>query len=518
MEIEEISTSVEKRLCWLLATNDSFADEVADRYQKGMFDSTYCASLANLCIAYYKKFKEAPKSNLAKFFSNAVALKKLSPEKASEIQILIQGFVSETEVHDIDFEIAEALRYLKKQEIKLVSEEANELLESGKVDEAQELLAKVEAFENGKLDGCDMYSLDDGAIDSAVNDTYEQLIEMPGACGKIMNNTLVRGGFITFIARMKAGKSFWMLELAKQARNQGRRVIFFSAGDMTKNQVLIRLWNNDARTTNNKWYLKNQRMPYLDCVKNQKGICFDSESDGDLLNEFKEVDPYIVDDKYKPCTKCLYCADTKKKYEKAISYKQLCRPLLDSELVRKMRDKWVESGNQGVLHIEHAPSGTLTCAERRSRIRKICKKYGWEHPDVIVYDYAGLLANEKKDERESTHYIWQSLRAEADPEMLDCLVITAMQANSTSFDFEDLSIRSFSLDKRCFDEVSGAFALNQTPEERKEGITRIAALLKREHAFDESMQAECHGCLSLGTPLLASTIVYKDPPKPKFSK
>jgi hypothetical protein len=169
----------------------------------------------------------------------------------------------------------------------------------------------------------------------------------------------------------------------------------------------------------------------------------------------------------------------------------------------------------GVLHIEHAPSGTLTCEGRRSRIAAICKKYGWDHPDVIIYDYAGLMANEKRDERESTHFIWQTMRADADPEMFDCLVITAMQANSTSFDFSDLSIRSFSLDKRCFDEVSAAYALNQTPEERRDGITRIAALLKREHPFDETMQAECHGCLALGTPLIVSDIVYREPPKPQ---
>ena len=517
MEIEEVDNSMENRICYLMATSDSYIEEIASVYQRGMLDSRYTTAVASLCLAYHKKFKTAPKDNLQQFFENAITLKKLSPDTASEMQVIMRAFANEKAVTDVDFEISESLKFFQSKAIQLVSEEAQALIKKGEIDEAKNLLTALENFDRSKLDGCDVYALDDDEVDTAVNDTYEQLIEMPQAVGKIMNNTLVRGGFVALIARMKAGKTYWLTELARYARNQNRKVIFFSAGDMTKNQMLMRIWQADAKTTSNRHYQKNQRIPYLDCKKNQTGMCFEREGDGDLLNEWKEVHPYITSDVYEPCCACKDSKD--KKFEQAISYKKVERPLLTPETVKKLRDEWRESGRTGILHVEHAPSGTLTCAMRRSRIRAICKKYGWTNPDVILYDYAGLMANEKKDERESTHFIWQSMRAEADPEMFDCLVVTAMQANSTSFDFEDLTIRSFSLDKRCFDEVSAAYALNQIPEERKEGITRIAALLKREHPFDERMQAECHGCLSLGTPHIMSTIVYKDPPKPtKFGK
>lgn len=519
MELQEVNSNMEQRICYLLATSDAFAEEISGKYQKGLFESEYCERLANLCVKYYKKFSTAPKDNLQSFFSNAVAIKKLSAEKASEIQTLIQSFNLQTMPTDMDFEVSETLKYFEAQAVKLYSEEAQALVGQGKIEEAKQLLEGMESFERGKLSGCDVYALEDDEIEEAVNDTYEQLIEMPDAVGKVMNNTLTRGGFNTFIARMKAGKTYWLLELAITARNQGRKVIFFSAGDMTKHQVMMRVWQRDAKTTANQYYLKNQRVPYLDCVRNQKGTCLDSDGDGTLMDEMNDIDPYFEDrPEYKPCTKCKdKCLDTKK-YEKAISYRRVKRPLLDSAMVRDLRDKWKASGNTGVLHVEHAPSGTLTVEGRRSRIRNVCKKYGWEHPDVIIYDYAGLMAAERKDERESTHWIWQSMRAEADPEMFDCLVVTAMQANSSSFDFDDLSIRSFSLDKRCFDEVSAAYAINQTPEERRDGITRIAALLKREHPFNEEMQAECHGCLSLGRPVIVSDIVYRQAPKPKFTK
>ena len=520
MEIEEVNTSFEQRICYLLSYNDEYISEVASKWQRGLLDNKYCDTLARLCVKYHQKYKTAPKENLSKFINNAVALKKLNADTVAEIQIIIQSFGNEDAVSDIDFEITETLKYFEKQALKLVSEEVQALVDKGEVEEAKSLITNMESFSRGKLDGCDVYALDDNEIDEAVNDTYEQIIELPGAVGKVMNNTLVRGGFITFIARPKVGKTHWLTLLARYARKQGRKVIFFSAGDMTKHQMLMRVWQADAKTTANKYYLNSQRIPYLDCVRNQKGTCFDREGDGNLLNEWNEINPYFEGiEEYKPCTLCMGKQCDKKKYEKAISYKRVKRPLLDSKMVRELRDKMRESDNGGVLHIEHAPSGTLTCAERRSRIVRICKEYGWERPDVIIYDYAGLMANEKRDERESTHFVWRTMRAEADPELFDCLVITAMQANSTAFDFSDLSLRSFSFDKRCFDEVSAAFALNQTPDERKDNITRIAAILKREHPFDECMQAECYGCLALGTPMITSDIVYRELPTPqKFTK
>ena len=81
--------------------------------------------------------------------------------------------------------------------------------------------------------------------------------------------------------------------------------------------------------------------------------------------------------------------------------------------------------------------------------------------------------------------------------------------------FEDLTMQANSEDKRKLDHVTAYIAINQTPEERKENIWRLAALNKREHPFDEAKQAVCYGCLSMGTPHQVSLFKYAKPPKPK---
>ena len=161
MEIEEVNTSFEQRVCYLFATNDTFIEEVADKWQRGLLNSKYCEKLASLCVKYFNKYGTAPKDNLAKFVGSAVSLKKLDADTAAEIQTIIHGFGSEDAVTDIDFEVGEVLKYFEKQAIKLVSEEAQVLADKGDVTGARELLTNIDNFQRTKLDGCDIYSLDD---------------------------------------------------------------------------------------------------------------------------------------------------------------------------------------------------------------------------------------------------------------------------------------------------------------------------------------------------------------------
>jgi hypothetical protein len=186
--------------------------------------------------------------------------------------------------------------------------------------------------------------------------------------------------------------------------------------------------------------------------------------------------------------------------------------VLNSETVKRLRDKWSEIEDRGTLHVEAFTSGNLTCSVLSSTISKICKKYGWDSPDVVVIDYADIMADEGKDERASVNKRWKYLRGLADKHK--CLIVTATQANSSSFDFEDLTLRAFSEDRRKLDHVTAFFAINQRPEERQQDIWRIAALNKREHPFNEAHQAACYGCLALGVPHIVSHHKFSAPPKP----
>jgi hypothetical protein len=340
----------------------------------------------------------------------------------------------------------------------------------------------------------------------------EPIFTLPQELGRLMNKTLTKNSLVAFLGRNKVGKSHWLLYLARMARNQGKFVIYISAGDMTRKQCEKRILQSDAHTTNFRDDLDKQRIPYIDCKKNQMGQCLECPTTITLLNEFNELaeDPEMKDG-YEPCTKC-----HDKRFEQTVVYKRVSRPLMTEELAIEVQDKWRKSGKTGILHVESRPNSSLTCDEFKSIVKLACRQYKKPNPDVIILDYADIMANEERDPRESTNKKWKFLRACADD--FECLVITATQPNADAFSFDDLTQQNFSEDRRKFDHVTAFYAINQKPEERLKSIWRIAALNMREFSFQESHQALCYGCLALGTPHLASTFHYAPPPPPKIFK
>lgn len=520
MKIENINAGMEERIVFCASVSDEFAEQMVDKYSRGMLENRYLDIMMRMIVAYFKKYHKAPRESFISFFNNAVTLKRIKNDDAAEIQLIFQAFANQADVTDVDYEINEAFNYLNAQNIKLASEEAANLVDEGKVTEAKELLSSIDGFERITFDAKDIYDYTEDDFRKALETTTEQIINVPGAAGLIMNDTLVRNGFVTLIGRPKCGKSWWLMYLARLARNQGKRGIFISAGDMTKSQVVKRILQADACTSDKPYYLDKQFIPCLDCVKNQKGTCMKREGDGSLVDDFNELPkmPLITDSRYKPCVD-RRCPD----YKEGVSYTQIHNPLLDMNVVLRMQNKWKDAENSGKLIVEYAPSGTLTIAKRRELIRGICKAQGWlddeGHPslDYIIVDYATILAKESGDYREALNKIWQSLKQDTD--MFNCLVITAFHSNASGFDFNDLSLASFSGDNRIWNEVTAGFAINQTLEERRDSQWRVAALIKRYSEYDEAKQAKCYGCLAVGTPHIVSVIEHHEPVKPKvFTK
>lgn len=512
MEVIDTTSDIELRIAYDMVYSTEFLDEFSDKYKDGVLSNRYYSIIAKMCLKFYAKYKEAPADKFVRFFENAVTLGKIKPEAASELKIIIETFKQQEPITDIQFEINEAYNYFQTQIIKLYSEEASSLAESGKLSEAKEVLNSIDTIQPVSFNCVDILTASDSQIDDLFKQEDERLIKFDGELGKLMNNTLTRNAFVVFEGRGKVGKSHMLIYTARIARNQGNKTLFISCGDLTKNQVNKRILCGDARTSTNPEYIEKQIIPCLDCVKNQKGTCFNRKCTGNLLNEWNELDdqPIINSDDYEPC------ADPNcKDYKQAVSYTRVHNPVLTPDIAKLVRDKWAVGNHKGSLYVEQYPLGSLTYAGLVALTKNVCKKLGWEHPDVVVIDYIDAMATEGRDPREAVNQRWRSIRAYAD--VFSCLVVTATQSNATGFNTEDLTLSSFSEDKRKIDNCSALFAINQTPDERLKNIWRIAALLKREHSYDERQQAKLYGCLACGTPHIVSVHHFAELPKPTYN-
>ncbi|MBT9138972.1 MAG: hypothetical protein DDT31_01552 [Syntrophomonadaceae bacterium] len=124
-------------------------------------------------------------------------------------------------------------------------------------------------------------------------------------------------------------------------------------------------------------------------------------------------------------------------------------------------------------------------------------------PDVIVIDYADILASDYKGEfRHQENEKWKALRRLS--QSRKCLVITATQTDTDAYKKKSITLDNFSEDKRKYAHVTGMLTLNQTPEEKEAGTMRLNWLLLRDGEFGGNNEVTVAQALRIGQPMLFS--------------
>ena len=92
--------------------------------------------------------------------------------------------------------------------------------------------------------------------------------------------------------------------------------------------------------------------------------------------------------------------------------------------------------------------------------------------DVVVIDYADLLATDSRDDfRHRENLKWSNLRGLA--QIFNCLVVTATQSDANSYSARTITKKHFSEDKRKLAHVTGMIGLNQTESEERDEEMRL---------------------------------------------
>ena len=118
----------------------------------------------------------------------------------------------------------------------------------------------------------------------------------------------------------------------------------------------------------------------------------------------------------------------------------------------------------------------------KSRLNDWEKRDGFV-PDIVIVDYADLLYSKEKEKRQRVDEIWMGLRSISQEK--HCLMITATQADASSYDRSTIGLKNFSESKRIFSHVTMMCGLNQDPKSREKriGVMRINQIVVREGEF-----------------------------------
>lgn len=511
---------IERKILIGLIVYTGYLKELEKDWNPQYLESSAARMISGWCWEYFKKYGKAPNRNI-----EMVYIKKLKrgidKDLAEEIeQEILPSLSEEYENTTLDIEnlLDETHQYFIGRQITLHKELLDNLLEKGKVEEAQKeidnfKLNKFEKKEDEKvLDLSDPKLLDE--IDEAFNTENQNVIKFPGALGEFWNDQLVRGGLVALLAPEKRGKTFWLLEFMMRAYKQGRKIAFFQAGDMTKHQQLKRICIYLANKSDKEKYCGVQYVPVQDCIKNQAdtchkqirecsfGIFFKPEHEIRETVTMQELIQAHTDfPNYKNCYNCPEW--TKNQWGTTwLQKKEIKTPLTGRTAKTLAKKFFIDSGRS--IKLLTYPNGTLTITEIKRILQKLKEDEDFA-PELVLVDYPDIMAPETKmDFRHQENEKWKGLRAVSQDE--NCLVIAPTQADADAYGKDTLGQKNFSEDKRKYAHVTAMYGLNQdkTGREKKLGIMRLNKLVVREDEFTTSDQVYVLQKLSMGRPHLGS--------------
>jgi replicative DNA helicase len=187
------------------------------------------------------------------------------------------------------------------------------------------------------------------------------------------------------------------------------------------------------------------------------------------------------------------------------AYKEKPVEALDWRAAWKAIERWKQKVfmEDGLIKLSTHPNSTLTVSAMDGFFTA-WENEGWI-PDVIVVDYADILAPETKgyEFRNQVNETWKALRRLSQEK--HCLVLTATQADADSYDKRTQTMKNFSEDKRKIAHVTGLIGLNQDNDEKKAGIMRLNWLALREGEFNPVRCVHVGQALNIGRPAVVST-------------
>ena len=465
MKVKRIEGKEERRILTSMITNTIILGRItgcwSNKPNQQLFDNKWMNLIGSWCVKFYGKYGKAPNKAIERLFEKW-AKKSKDEETISIVENLLTDLSQSHKNKEVNVqaELDYAEEYFNKVKLKRLQEQIEDSLDNENLEEA----IKVQiSFTKINLDnpGPIILGTNRESIEAAfISEELECLIRYKGPLKKFWGNNLSRGCFVALMAIDKRGKSFFLLDMAYRAWIQGRSVAFFDTGDMTANQVIRRI---GARCAGRPYGKQKYRYP--------KEIYRDKKSD-------------VAQVRFEEC-----------RSKKRLSLKEAWKAI---RVAYKSRES-----KQGSLRIHNSPSGTLSVMDIRAELQSWERESGFV-PEVIIIDYADLLAPPVgiTEYRHQINEGWKQMRSMSQD--LNCLLVTATQANAASYKSELLGRWNFSEDKRKLAHVTGMVGINATLQEEHRQICRLNWIVRREDKFVYSKCVHVASCLAIANPCVRS--------------
>lgn len=508
---------LERHIIIGMIVSDEYIRHIRSLWLEDLFLSSTAKTIANWAINYFDKYNESPKEEIQSIFQDKYDKDQLSDEEAEDIEDILESLSDEFErgKFNVQYLIDRTKPYFLERHLEIHEKKIKELRKNGDLEEANKLAAEYSPPVEKVSNTIDLADKDiDDEIRDAFNEDNQPLFELPGPLGEMMNEFMTRDSFVALLAPEKRGKTWWLMKLALYASRYGCNAAVFQAGDMSKHQFLRRVMINKAKKSDKEKYVGKQWIPVKDCIRNQLDTCdlddrecdFGIFSKGEIEDPRKEITKSLLIKKaneypdYNPCHNCDLFSSHKLGTPWLVE-KDLGGPLTAEEAV-KVNEKHFKKRKRR-FKIDTYPTKTLTIKQIKSKLKEWERNDGFI-PDVIIIDYADILATKTGEFRHGQNDLWMDLRALSQEKHV--LLLSATQADAKSYSKDTMNMDNFSEDKRKLAHVTGMFGINQDAKGREKeiGITRINKIVVREGELIPSEQVYVLQSIKQGEPILTS--------------
>lgn len=449
MKREKLNTLSERDIIYQLIVSDKFCREIIPVLNPKLLEIVYVRTIAIWIKDYFEKFKEAPKKNMMKLYR--VHVEEINDDSLQDnILTFIEKLDRDYEkikVSNEDFAIQNAIKYLKVRSLKNFSEDIDSYINSGEIERAENCVTKFRKVEIASGEGVSILD-DSDIITSAFTEEQDKLFAMSGAFGRLMGD-IHREDFIAFLAPMKAGKTFSLIDVGIEALKNNLKVVMYSL-EMSRTNMIKRVWKSLSGQT--------------------------------IEDEDIEI-PYFEEDGEK------WRIETKTVHKKASS-------ILEVQKKQKSLKRLFRGGS---FRIFAEPAYSMTVESLENKLDDLA--YEGFYPDVIIIDYADIMApSEKGEYRQQIDGIWKRLRALA--QKRKAVVFTASQTNRGAISRE-VEAEDVAEDVRKIAHVTSMVSISKTKYCKEHSLAIYSQLAVRE-GQPETRKVIATQCLALGRPVIES--------------
>ena len=272
-----------------------------------------------------------------------------------------------------------------------------------------------------------------------------------------------------------------LMDIAVKAVWQGKKVAYFEAGDMSKSQVLKRLYQRVTNST------RNDSVAY----RFPESFDYDEEAEDGQKIQIKPG----PQDKYNGYKRTKLTAE---RVKEVLGSKYSVSPVTDDYKVF-LNDTWKHRAEGNWIMSCHPQDLTVPMINLLLDEWKHTKNF---EPDFVIIDYADILVSvsPNKEYRHQVNDTFMRLRALSLKR--NCCVLTATQANAGSWSAETMTREHLAEDKRKAAHPTAIIGLNSSKYEREYQVAHLNYLVRRDGVCDEYANLYIAQCLAICNPMV----------------